>query len=269
VIANTFRNLSFWKLVGLSGFELAARYSLFANPVYYWIERSVLAYIGSDKNIRKLAMERDSTAWEILNFPTKGLRSKRRRFIWRIFQGLVVQRWVSANHIGYNLTCCSGTPERCEGKGGRFSWKGTFELIYTKRCLENIGSWTSPNHVFYLLDDRGVRGFSDRQSCYSWSSMTAFLAFSEANSYKNCTNILDNSLFPLNWKGTFAPLAPPGKGQRGRLPLLPPSSGVPAAVLVCLFQNFREENSYRSRRDLWRNIQSKFMTSCEEVCFEL
>jgi hypothetical protein len=31
----------------------------------------------------------------------------------------------------------------------------------------------------------------------------------------------------LNWKGTFAPLAPPGKGQWGRLPLLPPSSGVP------------------------------------------
>jgi hypothetical protein len=44
--------------------------------------------------------------------------------------------------------------------------------------------------------------------------------------------ISENSLFrqgnPLNWKGTFAPLSPPGKGQWGRLPLLPhPSSGVP------------------------------------------
>jgi hypothetical protein len=120
-----------------------------------------------------------------------------------------------------------GTPERCEGKGGgRFSWKGTFELIYTKRCLQNIGSWTFPNHVFYLLDDRGVRRFSARRLCYSWGSMTAFLAFSEANSLKNCTNISDNSLFrhgnPFNWKGPFAPPAPPGKGQRGRLPLLPP-----------------------------------------------
>jgi hypothetical protein len=76
----------------------------------------------------------------------------------------------------------SGTPERCEGKGGRFSgWKGTFELIYTKRCLQNIGSWTSPDHVFYLLDDRGVRPGVLRQaivqflklddciSCVFWS----------------------------------------------------------------------------------------------------
>jgi hypothetical protein len=79
------------------------------------------------------------------------------------------------------FTVRAGTPERCEGKGGKFSWKGTFELIYTKRCLQNIGSWTSPNHIFYLLDDRGMRGFSARRLCYSWRSMTAFLAFSEAN----------------------------------------------------------------------------------------
>jgi hypothetical protein len=72
---------------------------------------------------------------------------------------------------------------RCEGKGGIFSWKGTFELIYTKRCLQNIGCWTSPNHVFYLLDDRGVRGFSARRLWYSWSSMTAFLAFSEMTAF--------------------------------------------------------------------------------------
>jgi hypothetical protein len=85
-------------------------------------------------------------------------------------------------YINYLLQLYPGTPERCEGKGGRFSWKGTFELICTKRCLQNIGSWTSPNHVFYWLDDRGVRGFSARRLCYSWSSMTAFLAFSEANS---------------------------------------------------------------------------------------
>ena len=49
----------------------------------------------------------------------------------------------------------AGTMWRQGGQSGRFSWKGTFELIYTKRCLQNIGSWTSPNHVFYLLDDRG------------------------------------------------------------------------------------------------------------------
>jgi hypothetical protein len=91
----------------------------------------------------------------------------------------------------YRVRYQPGMPERCEGKGGRFSWKGTFELIFSKRCLQNIGSWTSPNHVFYLLDDRGVRGFSARRLCYSWSSMTAFLAFSEASSQKNCT---DNSL---------------------------------------------------------------------------
>jgi hypothetical protein len=116
-----------------------------------------------------------------------------------------------------------GTPERCEGKGGRFSWKGTFELIYTKRCLQNIGSWTLPIIMFSIYWMIGVRGGSPPGDCaISWSSMTAFIAFSE----KNCTNISDNSLFrqgnPLNWKGTFAPLAPPGKGQRGRLPLLPP-----------------------------------------------
>ena len=28
-------------------------------------------------------------------------------------------------------------------------------------------------------------------------------------------------------RGTFAPLAPPGKGQGGQLPPLPPCSGVP------------------------------------------
>jgi hypothetical protein len=43
---------------------------------------------------------------------------------------------------------------------------------------------------------------------------------------------------PLNWKGTFAPLAPPGKGQRGRLPLLPPQFRRPwfqslSIVFVC------------------------------------
>jgi hypothetical protein len=81
---------------------------------------------------------------------------------------------------------CSAVTDRDAGtmwrQGGRFSWKGTFELIFSKRCLQNIGSWTSPNHVFYLLDDRGVRGFSARRLCYYWSSMAAFLAFSEANS---------------------------------------------------------------------------------------
>jgi hypothetical protein len=70
-------------------------------------------------------------------------------------------------------------------QGGQIFVKGHFwiDIQYTiKKCLQNIGSWTSPNHVFYLLDDMAVRGFSARRLCYSWSSMTAFLAFSEANS---------------------------------------------------------------------------------------
>jgi hypothetical protein len=96
-----------------------------------------------------------------------------------IYSALMFLSWKCK--INYMILCrYTGTPERCEGKRGRFSWKGTFELIFSKRCLQNIGSWTSPDHVFYLLDDRGVRGFSARRLCYSWSSMTAFLAFSEA-----------------------------------------------------------------------------------------
>jgi hypothetical protein len=45
------------------------------------------------------------------------------------------------------------------------------------------------------------------------------------------------AILSLNWKGTFAPLAPPGKGQRGWLPPPPLSSGVPGftcRVLTCL-----------------------------------
>jgi hypothetical protein len=41
----------------------------------------------------------------------------------------------------YVLQIFPGTPERSEGKGGRFSWNGTFELIYAKRCFQNIGSY--------------------------------------------------------------------------------------------------------------------------------
>jgi hypothetical protein len=97
-------------------------------------------------------------------------------------------------------------------QGGRFSWKGTFELIYTKRCLQNIGSWTSANNVFYLLDDRDVRGFSARRLCYS-----------------------SRQSFKL--KGHLCPLAPPGKGQRWRLPLLPPPvpASLHAASILVLF----------------------------------
>ena len=32
-------------------------------------------------------------------------------------------------------------------------------------------------------------------------------------------------------RGTFAPLAPPGKGQGGQLPPLPPCSGVPEYII--------------------------------------
>jgi hypothetical protein len=61
-----------------------------------------------------------------------------------------------------------------------------------------------------------------------WQSLHFLHFLKQIRKRSNCTNISDNSLFrqgnPLNWKGTFTPLAPPGKGQRGRLP---PSSGVP------------------------------------------
>ena len=136
-----------------------------------------------------------------------------------------------------------------KARGGRFSWKGTFKLIYTKRCLQNIGSWTSPNHVFYWLDDRGVRGFSARRLCYSWSSMTAFLRFLKQNRKRIALTFLTIRYFakdPLNWKGTFAPLAPPGKWQRGRLPLLPPSSGVPERnAYANLYTNVRVCSFYK------------------------
>jgi hypothetical protein len=129
----------------------------------------------------------------------------------------------------------TGTPERCEGKGGRFSWKGTFELISTKRCLRNIGSWTSPNHVFYWLDDRGVRGSPPSDSAILEARWLHFLRFQkQIRKIIALTFLTFRQGNPLNWKGTFAPLAPPDKGQRGRLPLLPPpppppppSSGVP------------------------------------------
>jgi hypothetical protein len=44
------------------------------------------------------------------------------------------------------LAACrsAGTPERRDGKGGRLSSKGTFELIYIKRRLRNIWSLTRP-----------------------------------------------------------------------------------------------------------------------------
>jgi hypothetical protein len=102
--------------------------------------------------------------------------------------------------------------------GGQIFVKGHFWIYVTKRCLQNIGSWTSPNHVFYLLDDRGCEGVSPPGDCAileaRWLHFLRFLKIS------------DNSLFrqgnPLNWKGTFAPLAPPGKGQRGSCPSCPP-----------------------------------------------
>jgi hypothetical protein len=132
----------------------------------------------------------------------------------------------------------SGRPVRCEGKGGRFSWKGTFELIYTKRCLQNIGSWTSRNHLFYLLDDTGVRGGSPPGDCaILGASWLHFLRFLKQIRKIIALTFLTFSLFrqanPLNWKGTFSPLASPGKGQRGRLSLLPRrSSGVPECSIA-------------------------------------
>jgi hypothetical protein len=62
-----------------------------------------------------------------------------------------------------------------------------------------------------------------------------FLRFLKQIRKKNCTNIFDNSLFcqgnPLNWKGTFAPLAPPGKG----CPSSPPPPVPASLTLVDLY----------------------------------
>jgi hypothetical protein len=123
-----------------------------------------------------------------------------------------------------------GRPERCEGKGGRFSWKGTFELICTKRCFQNIGSWTSRNHLFYLLDDTGVRGGSPLGDCAILEARWLhFLRFLKQIRKRNAS---DNSLFhqgnPLNWKGTFAPLALLVKGNGGGCPSCP--AAVPASL---------------------------------------
>jgi hypothetical protein len=107
-------------------------------------------------------------------------------------------------------------------QGGQIFVKGHFwiDIQYTiKKCLQNIGSWTSPNHVFYLLDDRGVRGSPPGDCAILEARWLHFLRFLKQIRKRIALTISDNSLFrqgnPLNWKGTFAPLAPPGKGQRG------------------------------------------------------
>jgi hypothetical protein len=108
----------------------------------------------------------------------------------------------------------SGTLERCEGALlNFFLWKGTFELIYTKRCLQNIGSWTSPNHVFYLLDDRGVRVSPPGDCAILEARWLHFLRFLKQIRKRISQTFLTIRYFcqgnPLKWKGTFVPLAPP------------------------------------------------------------
>jgi hypothetical protein len=104
--------------------------------------------------------------------------------------------------------------------------------------------------------------------CWSWENVTLAPAYKillrrrknrrssgrtpAHSTKKNCTNISDNSLFrqgnPLNWKGTFAPLAPPGKGQRGQLPLLPPPP-VPASLWMPFLWDLNWEFCF-----LWNSI---------------
>jgi hypothetical protein len=55
----------------------------------------------------------------------------------------------------------------------------------------------------------------------------------EIISYKMCAVKVRNAKLRnyLKLKGHFCPLAPPGKGQRGRLPLLPPQFRRPWVLL--------------------------------------
>jgi hypothetical protein len=124
-----------------------------------------------------------------------------------------------------------GTPERCEGKGGIFSWKGTFELIYILRDVFKTSGVELRLIMFSIYWMIGVWGGSPPGDCAILEARWLhFLRFLKQIHKRIALTFLTIRYFAkaLNWKGTFAPLAPPGKGQRGRLPLLPPSSGVPA-----------------------------------------
>jgi hypothetical protein len=86
------------------------------------------------------------------------MQTNRTNFIWNcvatVLATIISYRTLRCRSLFYfSGSVDAGTPERCEGKGGRFSWKGTFELIYTKRCLQNIGSWTSPNpfSIYWMI----------------------------------------------------------------------------------------------------------------------
>jgi hypothetical protein len=122
-----------------------------------------------------------------------------------------------------------------QGGGADFR-KGHFELIYTKRCLQNIGSWTSPNHMFSIYWMIGVWGSSPPGDCAILEARWLhFLRFLKQIRKRIALTFLTiryfaKAILSLNWEGTFAPLAPPGKGQRGRLPLLPPPP-VPASLV--------------------------------------
>jgi hypothetical protein len=122
----------------------------------------------------------------------------------------------------YRAKYLPGTPERCEGKGGRFSWKGTFQLIYSI-LLRNVCKTSGVElrlimfSIYWMI---GVWGGSPPGDCTILEARWLhFLRFLKQIRKRIALTISDNSLFrqgnPLNWKGTFAPLAPPGKGQRG------------------------------------------------------
>jgi hypothetical protein len=100
--------------------------------------------------------------------------------------------------------------------------------------------------IYWMIE---VRGGSPPGNCAileaRWLHFLRFLK--QIRKRIALTFLTINSLFrqgnPLNWKGTFAPLAPPGKGQQGQLPP-PPSSGIPGSrfnscqrAYNCIFHN--------------------------------
>jgi hypothetical protein len=92
-----------------------------------------------------------------------------------VYYNYITNIWIICSScflvLSWDIARDAGTMWR--QRGADFRERALLNWYHTKRCLQNIGSWTSPNHVFYLLDDRGVRGFSARRLCYSWTRLEA------------------------------------------------------------------------------------------------
>jgi hypothetical protein len=144
-----------------------------------------------------------------------------------------------------------GTSERCEGKGADCKTSGGELRLIMFSIYWMIGVWgSSPPGDCAILEARWLH----------------FLRFLKKIRKIIALNISENSLSrqanPLNWKCTFAPLAPPGKGQHGRLPLLPPpppsSSGVPNSLIrqICVgIYIFHRGNFIWKVKDFEKNFQ--------------